>query len=996
MSRLLRGPAPAYEVRRRLLVRTTLALCLAIPSGPVLAAPPPDAPPAAAPTVAIEPAPQSPDAPSPDAPSPDAARIAVHLGEHPDYGRVVFDVAPGTAFHVARQGERVVVSFGGHSAVAGATSHVHNIRTVIGGTGQATIAIAAGSRVHAMRTGAHVVVDILDAMPPAKAAPPAPVPATITAATRPADVVAAVDPGPVTPPLPPPLPIPVVSVPLPAPAAAAAPAVPPPPGAGPLSLLATRLPPAPGQTGAGLVLPFGLEAGAAAFRVDGQLEVVFDASRPIDLSTVAADPVFGQARLQVLADSTVLSMPLADAAAIRLERRPEGWAIVVDGAAQVPGSIGITPAVQTLVLHAGSPGRVVVVQDPAGGGVLLVGTQREPGQAVGLARKAPEFTLMPTLQGVVVQPASDRIELRSQADCFVVSASGEPHLSLPPASSERRRSLDAAMFTTRFKLPAMPREGLLRRLDDQIAAAASAPALARFPARFAAAQTMLALGMGAEAQALLLLARREDPQHATDPDAAGLAGIAALLAGRSGETEGLSSAELTGSDDVALWRAVRDATLTEGSPDAASVFAADATLLLSYPGALRDRLLPLAAETMAQAGPAEAEAARRLVDALPGEPGLAFARGLLAQRGGDVDGALLVFDTLAQGRDRLLHARAARAATELRLASGRIDASQAAEAMERQIVAWRGDSREEQVRLRAAELRAQAGEWKPAMALLRETAALFPADRDAIGARVAANFARLLAADGGSRPSSLDLVSLVEDNADLLPAGDATARTAPQLADRLVALDLPARAGPALERLMASTEAGAPRARIGARLADMRLEQGNAAAALSALDVSAAPALPEALVAERGMLQARADARLGDLNRAVAVLAALHTPEAADLRAQMLAQAHDWPGALAALSQLSDLVVPARGPLSAAQEDVVLRQAGAAAQAGDNAVLRRLQTDFVGRLAAGPRRDLFRLLAAEPVQAAGDLPRAASEIAMARTAASGLQTISAR
>ncbi len=977
----------------------------------MLAAPPPVAPTAAA----IEPAPPSPAAPSPaapspaapspdapsadalspDTPSPDAAGIAVHLGGRSNYGRVVFDVAPGTAFHVARQGERVVVSFGGHSAVAGATGHAHNIRTVTGGTGQATIAIAAGSRVHAVRTGAHVVVDILDAMPPAKPAPPVPVPATITAATRPADAATAVDPGPVTPALPSSLPIPVVSVPLPVPATAAA-AVVPPPGAGPLSLLATRLPPAPGQAGAGLVLPFGSEAGAAAFRVDGQLEVVFDASRPIDLSALAADPVFGQARLQVLADSTVLSLPLAEAAAIRLERRPEGWAIVVDGAAPVPGPIGITPAGQTLVLHAGSPGRVVVVQDPAGGGVLLVGTQREPGQAVGIPRKAPEFTLLPTLQGVVVQPASDRIELRSQADCFVVSASGEPHLSLPPASSERRRSLDAAMFTTRFTLPAMPREALLRRLDDQLAAAASAPALARFPARFAAAQTMLALGMDAEAQALLLLARREDPQHATDPDASGLAGIAALLAGRSGETEGLSSAELTGSDDVALWRAVRDATLTEGSPDAASVFAADATLLLSYPGALRDRLLPLAAETMAQAGPAEVEAARRLVDSLPGETGLAFARGLLAQRGGDVDGALLVFDTLAQGRDRLLHARAARAATELRLASGRIDAGQAAEAMERQIVAWRGDSREEQVRLRAADLRAQAGEWKPAMTLLRETAALFPADRDVIGARVATNFVRLLAADGGSRPSSLDLVSLVEDNADLLPTGDATARMAPQLADRLVALDLPARAGPALERLMAGTEAGAPRAGIGARLADMRLEQGDAAAALSALDVSAAPALPEALVTERGMLQARADARLGDLNRAVAVLAALHTPEAADLRAQMLAQAHDWPGALAALSQLSEMVVPARGTLSAAQEDVVLRQAGAAAQAGDAAVLRRLQADFVGRLAAGSRRDLFRLLAAEPVQAAGDLPRAASEIAMARTAASGLQTISAR
>lgn len=979
MSRLRHVAVPAYEMWRRLLVRTALVLGLAVLSRPALASPPSDTPPAPA----IQP---------PSQPAAAISNIAVHLGEHPDFGRVVFDVAAGTEFHVARQGERVVVSFGAHSSVADAIGHAHNVRAVTGGAGQATIAIVAGSRVHAMRMGAHVVVDVLDGALPVKAAPSIPPPATVTAAARPADTAAA---GTAEPVVPAPPPAPVASVSLPAPAAAAAPAATP-LTAGTLSLLATRQTPVPGQTGAGLVLPFGAEAGAAAFRVDGQLEVVFDAPRPLDLSGIAGDPVFGQARLQVLADSTVLSMPLADAATIRLDRRPDGWAVVIDGPAMVLRPIGITAAEQTLVLHAGSPGRVVVVQDPAGGGVLLVGTQREPGQGVGVARKAPEFALIATLQGVVVQPASDRIELRSQGDRFIVGASGEPHLSLPPASSERRKSLDAAVFTTRFKLPAMPREALLRQLDDQLAAAAAAPALARFPARFAAAQTMLALGMDSEAQALLLLARREDPQHAADPDAAGLAGIAALLAGRPGEVEGLSSAELTGSDDVALWRAVRDAMLNEGSPDAASVFAADAGLLLSYPQALRDRLLPLAAETMAQAGPSGTAAARRLVDALPGEPGLAFARGLLAQHGGDIDGALLVFDTLAQGRDRLLHARAARAATELRLASGRIDAAQAAGALERQIIAWRGDSREEQVRLRAAELKAQAGEWKPAMTLLRDTAALFPEDRALIGTLVATDFSQLLAGDAARSPSSLDLLSLVEDNADLLPAGDVTARMAPLLADRLVALDLPARAGPALERLMASTAAGALRAEIGAKLADMRLEGGDAAAALAALDASAAPALSEALANQRAMLQARADARQGNLNRAVAVLAALRTPEAADLRARLLADAHDWPGALAALSQLSDLVVPAQGTLSAGQEDIVLRQASAAAQAGDDATLHRLQVGVGTRLAAGPRRDLFRLLASAPVQAAGDLPRAASEIAMARTATTGLQAISAR
>ncbi len=978
--------APACEARRRILVRTALALSLAMLSRPVLAAASSDTPPTAAPQASLGGAP---------------AEIVPRLGEHPEYGRVAFNVPEDEDFHVARQGERVVVTFGGHPAVADSVGHARNVREVTGGSGRAVITVAPGSRVHALRMGGHVIVDVLDPAAPSRPAPK--VAASVTApVSQPVEAAVPASAGPV------PLATsaPVLSAPVPPgriPEATAAVTVPPvaivplsAAGSGPLSLLATQQAPTPGQSGAGLVLPFGPEVGAAAFRTGGQLEVVFDVARPIDLAGVAADPVFATARVQVLADSTVLTMPLDEAATARLDRHPSGWGIVLGDTAAVLKPIGISAEEHMLVLQANAPGRVVVVTDPAGGGVLLVGTQRVSGQAVGIARRSPEFTLAATTLGVVVQPASDRVELRSLADRFIVGASGEGGLSLPPSSADRRRSLDAAVFTTRFKLPTLPREALLHQLDDQLASAAAAPALARFPARVAAAQTMLALGMDSEAQALLLLARREDPQHAADPDAAGLAGIAALLAGRPGEVEGLSSAELTGSDDVALWRAVHDAMRTEGSPDAASVFAADLGLLLSYPQALRDRLLPLAAETMAQAGPAGREAAGRLVETFPADPGLAFTRGLLAQNSGDVDGALLVFDGLVQSRDRLLHARAARAATELRLSSGRINVVQAAEALEQQVVAWRGDDREEQVRMRAAELRAQAGDWKAAMTLLRDTATLFPEDRAMIGAQVAADFGRLLAGDGAKPPSSLELVSVVEDNADLLPPGEATTRMAPLLADRLVALDLPSRAGPALERLMASAAAGGLRAEIGAKLADMRLEQGDVASALSALDASAAPSLADDLVNRRVMLQARAIAKQGNLNRAVALLAALPTADAADLRARLLADAHDWPGAFAALSQLADLSVPAQGALTAAQEDVVLRQAGAAAQAGDDTALRRLQTGAGARLAAGPRRDLFRLLTSAPVQAAADLPRAASEIAMARTAATGLQAISAR
>jgi hypothetical protein len=111
---------------------------------------------------------------------------------------------------------------------------------------------------------------------------------------------------------------------------------------------------------------------------------------------------------------------------------------------------------------------------------------------------------------------------------------------------------------------------------------------------------MLSLGMGAEAQAILAaLTAADDPRLTDDPDRRALSAIAALIAGRPGEANALVDPSLTGTDEIALWRAVRSAMTHEGEADAAPVFAADIALPLAYPDALRDRLLPLMVETMA-------------------------------------------------------------------------------------------------------------------------------------------------------------------------------------------------------------------------------------------------------------------------------------------------------------------------------------------------------------------------------------------------------------
>ncbi|MEJ1977645.1 MAG: hypothetical protein WDN49_17590 [Acetobacteraceae bacterium] len=955
----------------------------------------------------------------------------VLVGTYNGFGRVVFMFAQPVAFQVEQTDQAATLHFSGVGQVPGSNRIAHNVVSVQGGPSQATVTIAPGSRVRTVRVGNRIIVDVFDARRPVGAVSPAPAPnvlhpAAPAALTKPPAVIAvapakplaaastpaaptpaasapaasasavstpvtatpaapvpaqAMEPAPV---------VPVTEVPMGAASAqaagspapqAAAPAAPP----DPLGLAATHVDLPPGVSGTAALLPFARTVGAAAFRRGGFAWVVFDERRPIDLAALKDDPVLAGATVQMLTAATLLRLKLAEGAELRMTRQPTGWTV-----AALPSAAPLTPIIPVneptqMRLTAQGGGQVVVVPDPETGQNLLVGTLRDKPAGVAVARQVPDFVLQPTWQGVLVEPLSDRTDLRATQDGFVVDTGGA---ALSPQPDAARALSDAAFLTRRFDFPSGPPAALLRRLQAQVDSASRAPAQARATPRKEAAQTMIALGMGAEAQALLHLAAAEDPRLANDPDAIGLSAIAALLAGRESEAAGLADPALTGTDEVALWRAVRAAMKTEGAPEASPVFATTLPLILAYPPALRSRLLPLAAETMALGHvPAATDA---LLAKLPQEPLLAFARALRLQAKGDTAAALAAYDALATSRDRLVSTRAATRAILLRQSTGALTPAQTASALEGQFFAWRGDRRELDLRLRVADLRAQAGAWRPAFDLLRQTASLYPDDAAMIHGRTVALMTTLLTSPAAAKVAALDLVTLAEENADEMAV--APDQAAQLLADKLVALDLPQRAGPVLERMMHAAPIGTVQARLGLRLGTLRFGEGDDKGALAALSNSQAETLPQDLVNERGLLGARITAHQGHPAEAAAALAALGTAAADDLRASVLTDAHEWRGAEAAMLDLVAKTVPPTGPLSPEQQDTLLRLASASAMAGDDAELHALGSSEAARV-VGPRADMFRLLTEAPVSGVGDIQRSASEVALARAIPAGLAVI---
>ena len=915
----------------------------------------------------------------------DAPSVPVRVGTHPGFGRVVFDLPAPSDFHVTQDGQHVTVQFDNAGKVASLAGGTHNVLSIIGSSGQAELVVEPGAVLRTSRFGNRVVIDVADpigGLTPSARAPPQSPKATEAPAPTPVAPPQAKAPEPAAP-VPPPNPV-EAAAPPPTQTLAQQPSEPTPVATAP-STASDQVPQA-----STLVVPFSTPLGIAAFRRGATALVVFDQPISLDLTVLHDDPVFNSATTQTLPAATVVLVRLPAAMSLAVSWSADAWRIAVVTGEPHVRPISATVADGRLNLAAGAPGAVVSLADPDTGGTLLVGTQLHDGEGVPIRRRSVEFALLPTWQGVAVAPTSDRVSLHPTQVGFVLTA--EPAgLAVSPPSVVADELTNAIGLTRRFDFPDEPSPVGMQRLTRQMVEDAVTPPLGRGLRRQAVARTLVSLGMGAEAQAMLQMAAADDPAQAGSPDNAALSGIAALLAHRPDEADGLNDTRLSDTDDIALWRAIREATLQPGSTAAATELADRLPLLLAYPPPIRDRVMPLVAETLVAGGQPEAAAA--LLEGRKDDGSLDLARGMLQQARGDTAGALATYDRAAQSRDQRSHARAAVSAVELRLATGAITALEAADRLDKLLYAWRGGRDEQSLRERLAELRARTGAWRTALGLLRENEALFPDDKAALHAKLTDMFAVFLRGDAADALAPMELVSLVDENADLLPDGPEGEALQARLADRLLALDLPQRAGPLLEKLMNAAPTGVGRAGFGARLAAMRLREGDAAGALSALTASDVADLPKDLAERRTLLLADAQAHGGDTAHALAELEALDTAAADEARATILEHANNWPGAQKALADYASKTVPAEGTLDDRQQRTLLRLATAAARAGDQAELATLREHETARMATGPLADMFRLLTADQVRGVADLKRSGQEAALARALPAELKAL---
>jgi hypothetical protein len=898
-----------------------------------------------------------------------AERVAVRIGDHPDHGRVVLDLAaPNIPYRVEEGAEGTLIRLSPDLSLdLPARRPPRNVQSLSAESDGLRIALRPGARLRHYRLGNRLVLDALDAAPPSERNPkpaaspratPAPEAAPAPRRSPPAPGLARTA-RPIAPSSDPAIPA-AGSAPEPTPVPVAAPTPPPPRAPAGLPLRVVE-----GPSGRALALPLPAETGLAMLRRGDTLLIVLDQPQALDTTSLQKDPIFVHLQAEQRPDSTILRLPIAAPAALQARRDGDRWLLTPKPSFEQERSILAEADSARLILRVSAPGRPIPVTDPETGLPLLVGTVREPGQSIAAPRSLSQADLLPTQLGIAALARSDSAALRRSGERFILSGAGTP--------SSRDTPPDAAPMTTLMDLPFLDAAAAQTRLRAQQASIAAAPPLARLPLRRATAEGLLALGLAQEAQAMIRLAFREDPRASADPRSLLIHAAAALLAGRPAEAQPLAAGTIPPSDELTLWRALLAARNGEAEA-AARGFAATQPLLLAYPEPLRARLLPAAAEAMLEGK--ELPAARRLLRAAGDRPDLAYARARLTEAEGREGEALSLYAALANGRDRDVRARALHRSIELRLASGALDAAGAAAALDATLFAWRGGNEELTTRLRIATLLQTAGKARAALDLLKDTAEAFP---DRLAQLRPAQEEALLHALAQESPATA--VALSEAHSALLPQDARGAEALSQLADRLAAMDLPDRAASlAMQALQWAAPAQKPA--LSLRLATLRLSTGDALGALAALEL--APATPEQ-AESRALLTARAKAALGDTAGALDILRGLGTPGLPALAA-MLAERQDWTAAAAALEDFAR----AR-PGDTALPSTLLRAAAFAALGGDAARLAALRAHWLSKLGEGPVTQAFNLLTTDPVRAVSDLPRLDRELNLFRQFPNGLE-----
>ncbi len=747
-----------------------------------------------------------------------------------------------------------------------------------------------------------------------------------------------------------------------------------------------------------VVFPFEQDTPAAVFRRGDTVWMLFDTTAGIvpPAQSEELEPIATDFSVVPAGDTQVVRIDLAQDRLATLGSEGMAWVLSL-------GDILLTPTQPVelgrrrdiegnfeITADLSRPARVHDFRDPVVGDVLKVVTTFPPARGVTRAFDYVEFSALRSVHGLVLKPQTPDVSVAVENSLAVVSAPGGLTVSAsegPRVSAAATGEVPRAGFVDLTRLVTATPAEFNARLEELHAAAASAEGRQRDAARLDLAQLYLAHELSYEAIGVLnAMEGTLDSDNLTRKLRMSRA-IATTMAGRPRDALAILNTPSMGQDiDALVWRTIgRVETFDYKGARLDAIEAQD--VLSYYPEWARNAFYFAAIRAGIETNdPALAERfLDRIVFADLNKEDLTLYQ-LLSARVDELRGrpqeALDTYGQVIAADVRPTRAEAVYRTLRLLDQAGQLDLEKATQTLAAESMLWRGNPLEADMQKMLAEFYFRDGQYRAGFETVQQAVANYPESPPITALRDEAQrvFGQLFLDGLADSIGPVEALALFYDFSPLTPPGARGDEMIRNLARRLVRMDLLQQASELLQYQLDNRLRGIARTQVASDLAVIYLANRRPQDALRVLNDTRLANMPETLVRQRRVLEARALIDAGRHELALDILRDMDGPDVVQLRidANWRARRYDVAGGMIEALYAGEL---GRGPLTATARLGIIKAAVGYSLAGDALGLSRLRSKFGDAMVTTPEWPMFDLVSANPQITSLEFKQVASQVA---------------
>lgn len=754
-----------------------------------------------------------------------------------------------------------------------------------------------------------------------------------------------------------------------------------------------------------LSFPWSRTTGAAAFRRDGYVWLVFDRQGDFDFTLereLYKDIIYEMIQVP---HSQATIYRLVTAPGYNPSLRREGLLWIVDlmyqpVTAQKPIDLVLqrkTVFGPRIFIPMNETPQVLPLIDPEVGDLMYIVPVFDKGKGMPRPRSFVDASFLQTAQGVVIIPNIEDLNVYSSTSGLEVRG---------PKGGMRFSSEDILTFLAQTKVAADPLSQILdvsawgggdlknynNKLKELQGKVLQAEPKNKDVQRLVLARFYFANGMYPETLSVLRMIVTDNKRLAELPGVIALRGAANFMMMRYDEAiKDFSSSVLKNDSAAEYWRAATLAASSRSPDEYLQPMKDNMAVLQAYPYPIKTRLALAGLHAAVSAGDEFSiqnfmEAANNSENTVAENDDLAFYHALWQETTGMYSLARDEMTRLAEGKDLYFRAMGGLEKVRMDIRAKAITAEERIAELERLSYAWRGGEFEYNVMTMLVSAYQDQKKFSEVLYILKDMRSRFgdTPERSKIQKLMEDIFQKLYLNDEENGLSPVKAIALYEEFKELTPAGEKGSQIIRRLADRLVSIDLLDRAADLLEGQLKQKIGDKEKALVSTRLALVRLLNREPEMALKALENDEGKQLPDSLRQQRRLIRAKALADLKKTQEAADLLEGDDSDAAKMLRAEIFWQAQIWDKAADALKLL--IKKPQPGVALTLQEaQRVLDWAAALRLAGRPKVVLRLRENFLPYMKETPLSQPFDFITTSPEQGVMDYRRVAQEVESAES-----------